>query len=79
MNENKFENFFKYEDKNLNKIYYIYFRISQNQQNSFCLSIISQKTNIFYECYKITFLLESFNEYIKFKTYKDIFSKEELK
>ena len=74
MNENKFENFFKYEDKNLNKIYYIYFRISQNQQNSFCLSIISQKTNIFYECYKITFLLESFNEYIKFKTYKDIFS-----
>ena len=74
MNENKFENFFKYEDKNLNKIYYIYFRISQNQQNSFCLSILFQKNNISYECYKITFLLESFNQYIKFKTYKDVYS-----
>ena len=74
MNENKFENFFKYEDKNLNKIYYLYFRISKNQQNSFCLSILYQKSNLNYECYKITFLLDSFNEYIKFKKYKDILS-----
>ena len=74
MNENKFENYFKYEDKNLNKIYYLYFRISKNQQNSFCLSILYQKSNLNYECYKITFLLDSFNEYIKFKKYKDILS-----
>ena len=72
MNENKSKNFYKYIDNNNQKIYYLYLRESRNQFNSFCFTILLKKSNLFYDCYKITFLLDTINQYIKYKKFESI-------
>ena len=72
MNENKSKNFYKYFDNNNQKIYYLYLRESRNQFNSFCFTILLKKSNLFYDCYKITFLLDTINQYIKYKKFESI-------
>ena len=72
MNENKSKNFYKYIDNNNQKIYYLYLRESRNQFNSFCFTILLKKSNLFYDCYKITFVLDTINQYIKYKKFESI-------